>query len=537
MLIVDNMLNSPIRSIKAKVELYNGSTLVDTYSYIDDLQEINIDRLGEEGKFFGFGVSQKAIIKLRDTNRDKEITAANSFKIYFSDSEEYITNHPIFYVAEVNRDENTNQLNITAFDGLKEAEKHTVAELGITNYTISQFAVAAANLIGVASVSYPANIEAFNLSYETGANFDGVENIKEALNDIAEATQTIYYLSGANELVFKQLEKDAAAALTITKQDYITLESKTSRKLTSIVNTTELGDTVSASLDETDTTQFIRDNAFWELREDIADLVNNALAAVGGLSLNQFSCSWRGNYLLEIGDKIELITKDDNSVFSFVLNDSISYNGGLSEQTSWNSTDNEAETASNPTTIGEAIKQTYAKVDKANKQIEIVASESSSNRTAIAALQLNTKSISATVTDLQTSTQEAIDSASEDIAQLKSSVEAQITSTDVQLAIKSELDNGVNKVYTEKGFVFNDAGLTIEERDEEGNRISETSTQITENGMTVFDTSDEAVLTANNTGVDAVNLHATTYLIIGNNSRFEDYGGNRTACFWIGGNS
>ena len=52
--------------------------------------------------------------------------------------------------------------------------------------------------------------------------------------------------------------------------------------------------------------------------------------------------------------------------------------------------------------------------------------------------------------------------------------------------------------------------------------------------MQVFK-NDEAVLTANNIGVDAVNLHATTYLIIGNNSRLEDFGDNRTGCFWIGG--
>ena len=47
-----------------------------------------------------------------------------------------------------------------------------------------------------------------------------------------------------------------------------------------------------------------------------------------------------------------------------------------------------------------------------------------------------------------------------------------------------------------------------------------------------------AVLTANNEGVQAVNLHATTYLIIGQYSRFEDYdkdGEPRTGCFWIGG--
>ena len=46
---------------------------------------------------------------------------------------------------------------------------------------------------------------------------------------------------------------------------------------------------------------------------------------------------------------------------------------------------------------------------------------------------------------------------------------------------------------------------------------------------------DEEVLKVDNTGVDAANLRATTYLIIGLNSRFEDYDKNtRTGCFWIG---
>ena len=59
-------------------------------------------------------------------------------------------------------------------------------------------------------------------------------------------------------------------------------------------------------------------------------------------------------------------------------------------------------------------------------------------------------------------------------------------------------------------------------------------TQITEDGMTVYK-NNESVLVANNVGVEAVNLHATTYLIIGNNSRFENYNDTRTGCFWIGG--
>lgn len=47
--------------------------------------------------------------------------------------------------------------------------------------------------------------------------------------------------------------------------------------------------------------------------------------------------------------------------------------------------------------------------------------------------------------------------------------------------------------------------------------------------------SHDTMLTANKDGVDAKNLRATTYLIIGNRSRFENYGDDRTGCFWIGG--
>lgn len=106
-------------------------------------------------------------------------------------------------------------------------------------------------------------------------------------------------------------------------------------------------------------------------------------------------------------------------------------------------------------------------------------------------------------------------------------VELAMTSEDVTLAIQQEMSNGVEKVVTTTGFIFDDEGLTVEK----SNR--EMKTQITEDGMTVYK-NNTAVLTANNKGVDAANLHATTYLIIGKNSRFEDYG-NRTGCFWIGG--
>ena len=59
------------------------------------------------------------------------------------------------------------------------------------------------------------------------------------------------------------------------------------------------------------------------------------------------------------------------------------------------------------------------------------------------------------------------------------------------------------------------------------------TTHISDDGMNVYK-GEEKMLAANGNGVNAKNLRATTYLIVGKNSRFEDYGDGRTACYFIG---
>ena len=145
------------------------------------------------------------------------------------------------------------------------------------------------------------------------------------------------------------------------------------------------------------------------------------------------------------------------------------------------------------------------------------------------AIQANSDSISASVKKIQTDFDESTDNLESKISTLQQQVSAQITEEAVDIRIEEKLQNGVNKVETTTGFKFDENGLNINKSG------SPTDTQITENGMTVNNTeSGEAVLTANKNGVDAANLKATTYLIIGGRSRFENYGTNRTGCFWIG---
>ena len=526
--VFQNMINSPRRSFRGRVEIFEGSTLALICGCHDNLKSFTVERVGEKDKLFGYGICQKLIVDFIDHKRELNITKEHNLEVEFGVGNDYIYPCPNFYIDEIKRDEKTNEINVVAYDALYQASKHNVSELSLPNsYTVKVFAEICAALLGLPLVIDKAAAASFNIEYTTGANFEGTETIREALNAVAEATQTIYFIDCNWNLVFKRLDINGEPVATINREQYIELNSKDNVTLTGVTHATELGDNISASTGAAGTIQYIRDNPFWELREDIAELVENALAAVDGLTLNQFDCDWRGNFLIEIGDKIGLTTKNDETIISYVLDDTFTFNGGLSGKTQWSYTDNEGETSSNPTSLGEVIKQTYAKVDKANKQIDIVTSEVGSNKEDIAALQINTESINATVSSLKENTEEYIQAANEEISVLKSQVSAQMSAEDIKFEIQNEIANGTNKVTTSTGFTFDEAGLKVEKSG------SQMKTQITEDGMQVFK-EDTAVLTANNIGVDAVNLHATTYLIIGTNSRFEDYNG-RTGCFWIGG--
>ena len=149
-----------------------------------------------------------------------------------------------------------------------------------------------------------------------------------------------------------------------------------------------------------------------------------------------------------------------------------------------------------------------------------------SNTISLSSMQVNQDNISASVESVEKTITTKLNGVISDVSTLSQKVETKMTAEEVTIQIKTAMDEGVDKVRTSTGYTLDSNGLTVEKSD------SEMKTQITEDGMTVYK-NDNVVLTANNTGVDAVNLHATTYLIIGNNSRFEDWG-NRTACFWIG---
>lgn len=544
--------NSPVRTIRSKVALYEGATQLYEWTEKDRVISINIDRVGDETKFFGYGICQRANVHLVDTERELDPSTACCMDIRFSADGTYQEQFPRFFVSQCNRDENTNELSITAYDRIYKAAEYTVADLGLTPpYSPLYFASQITVTLGISGGLALANFDSADVwmtQYEEGANYEGTENLRDALNHLAEITQSIYYINNKNQLCFKRLDRDGDAVLTIDKSRYITLESSTSRRLGKLVHTTELGDNIHVQTAAAGTTQYIRDNPFWNIRDDVEELLQDALDVVGGLTINQFECKWRGHYGLEIGDKLGLTTKDDDTVYAYLLDDHIEYDGAYSQKTLWKYSNSDAESESSPATVGEALKQTYAKVDKINQQIELMVKDVENFPHQIAQIQLSVDDILIKVESLDERDNMILEEMAKlqvfddsilaevsrittDINTITQKIETVITPEKLSIAIKEILSSdGVDSITTATGYTFDADGLTITKTG------TEMSTQITEDGMTVY-RNKEAVLVADNTGVEATNLHATTYLIIGGISQFEEYidinNRTRIGCFWL----
>ena len=224
---------------------------------------------------------------------------------------------------------------------------------------------------------------------------------------------------------------------------------------------------------------------------------------------------------------------DNYTESGYVVDDVITFDGSFGQKTQWSYNASDAQTEGNSSTLGEVISETIARVDKVNKTITLLASEVEASGEKSSALEVGTQTISGTVTELSKYVDETIEGINQELATIRETANAALTKDEFLLEFDKEISDGVNKVVTTTGYSFDEEGLTVSKTG------SDIETTITEDGMTVYRSGD-SVLVVNNEGVKAEDLHATTYLIIGVNSRFEDWTSNgepRTGCFFVGGES
>ena len=69
----DSAISASVRKVKAKAELYSSSALASTYTESDKIINVDSQRVGEDGKFFGFGICHRLNLHLIDVQRQLNI--------------------------------------------------------------------------------------------------------------------------------------------------------------------------------------------------------------------------------------------------------------------------------------------------------------------------------------------------------------------------------------------------------------------------------------------------------------------------------
>ena len=163
------------------------------------------------------------------------------------------------------------------------------------------------------------------------------------------------------------------------------------------------------------------------------------------------------------------------------------------------------------TTLERDTESIKMRVEEIKSTADYAASDASTALSRVASLSIEVDNIEAKVEDIEGGAGLDIDADA------------------IVMEVVKKIGDGVDRVETSTGYRFDAEGMTISKSGHEmANKIDNTGMYVTRSGR--------EILTANKDGVNAMNLHAKTYLIVGSGdgrSRFEDYQNNRTGCFWI----
>lgn len=231
-------------------------------------------------------------------------------------------------------------------------------------------------------------------------------------------------------------------------------------------------------------------------RDDFMDGVCNALF---GLSFELYELESFGIGYLNFGEIFTIKTADGVEHKALMLCDDLKITQGVAEDSKLEEPEITKTDYSSASKTDKTINKALIRVDKQENEIQALV-------TRTAALEGGYNGLDARVTHM---------------------AEIMMDSKSVEVII-SEAIEGIDSITTSTGYTFDKDGLNIHKAGEEMHNTLDNT------GMYVRRNSTD-ILTANDKGVTAEDLHATTYLIVGKNSRFEDYDNIRTGCFWVGG--
>lgn len=229
------------------------------------------------------------------------------------------------------------------------------------------------------------------------------------------------------------------------------------------------------------------------------DFIEGIFGALLGLRFELYELESFGIGYLNLGDLFTIQTPDGEAHTALMLCDDLMITQGLSETSRLEAPEATQTDYTAASKTDKVLNKTILKVDKQAQEITALVSKTEN-------IESSVDGIAGTVTRM---------------------AEVMMDSDSVDIKI-SQAVGAIDSITTSTGYTFDQDGLHIQKSDEDMENLLDNT------GMYVNRGSDN-ILTANNEGVNAINLRSRQYLIIGSNSRIENYESNRTACFYIGG--
>lgn len=256
---------------------------------------------------------------------------------------------------------------------------------------------------------------------------------------------------------------------------------------------------------------------------DRSDYLSDILEKLNGLEyyINDFTST--GICYYDLCDKYS-ISIDENTYPCILFNDEINITQGL-EENIYTELPNENETNyKKADKTDRRINQAYIILDKQKKTLEAMLSEVTDSTEKVTQMQLDVDGIKNTVSNSTSTLQDNVELLKEQMTLL------QQTANNLSITITNINTDGVNKVVTSNGFVFDENGLNLSK---DGEPMSAT---LNWEGLLVKNY-DTDLLDARGDRVIAENLTVKKYLITGRH-RFEKFtdeqGRPCTGLFWLG---
>lgn len=266
-------------------------------------------------------------------------------------------------------------------------------------------------------------------------------------------------------------------------------------------------------------------------RYNVIQALYNRVNGFSHLVFNMTTQNIDNKLSVKLGQKVKYLDIWDNELEAYIMTKKIVYLGGdLSNDDNYQiilSASEIKETStelSYSSSIKNDILRVERKADKTNGQIEDIVNQVDDSTEKVSQMLLDVDSIKNTVSKSTGTLEDNVESLKEQMTQLQQLADS------LSITITNINTNGVNKVVTSTGFVFDENGLNI-------SKDGEPMSAVFDNQGFVVKNYDTEMLVARNNQVITENLTVKKYLVTGRH-RFEKFTDEKnrlcTGLFWVG---